>query len=75
MFDIVFAQLGVISKIRNKFVKIVAERFFVIAHVKNKDTKKQPFWLCLPVKLADGRMSVKKGKNLFIPKLQYFQFG
>ena len=36
MFDIVFAQLGVIPRTRNKFLKIVAvaERYFIIAHVK-----------------------------------------
>ena len=39
-----FAQLGVIARIRNKFVEIVAvaERYFMIAHVKNKESKKQP---------------------------------
>ena len=38
MFDTVFAQFGVISRIMNKFVEIVAtaERYFIIAHVKNK---------------------------------------
>ena len=35
MFDIVFAQLVVIPKIRKKFVEIVAESYFIIAHVKN----------------------------------------
>ena len=34
MFDIVFAQLVVIPKIRNKFVEIVAESYFIIAQVK-----------------------------------------
>ena len=45
MFDTVFAQFGVISRIRNKFVEIVAtaERYFIIAHAKNKESKKQPF--------------------------------
>ena len=44
MFDIVFAQSGVISRIRNKFVQIVAvaESYSIIAHVKNKKSKKQP---------------------------------
>ena len=60
MFDIVFAQLGVIPRIRNKIVEIVAvaERNFMIGHVKHEESKKQPF--C--VNLADGRMPVKKGK-------------
>ena len=35
-FDTVFAQLGVISRTRNKFVEIiaVAERYLIITHVK-----------------------------------------
>ena len=37
----------------------MAERYFIIAHVKNKETKKQSFRICLPGKLADGRMSIK----------------
>ena len=39
MFDIVFTQLGVIPRIMNKFVEIiaVAERSFVTAHLKNKE--------------------------------------
>ena len=65
MFDIVFTQLGVIPRIMNKFVEIiaVAERSFVTAHLKNEEWEKHPFSLWLPVKVADGRMSVKKGKN------------
>ena len=41
MFDIVFAQLEVIPRIRNKFVEtvVVAERHFTIAHVKKKRIK------------------------------------
>ena len=31
--------------------------------------------MCLPVKLADGRMSVKKEKKLLALNLQHFQFG
>ena len=30
---------------------------------KNKDSKKQPFPICLSVKLTDGRKSIKKEKN------------
>ena len=46
----------------NKFVEIIAaaERDFIIAHIKNKESKKQPFQICFPVKLANGRMSIKK---------------
>ena len=71
MFDIVFAQVGVIPTIRNKFVEIVVvvERYLIIAHVKNKESKKRPFWINLPVKLADRKMSVKKEKNC--PCLNY----
>ena len=29
-----------------------------------KESKKQPFLICLPVKLADGRMSRKKEKKI-----------
>ena len=45
MFDIVVTQLGVIPGIRNKFVEIaaVADRYFIIAYVENKELKKQPF--------------------------------
>ena len=41
MFDIVFAQLEVIPRIRNKFVEtvVVAERHFTIAHVKKKNQR------------------------------------
>ena len=63
MFDIVFVQLEVILRTMNNFVEIVAvaEHSFIIAHVKNEESKKQPFQIYFPVKLADGRMSVKKG--------------
>ena len=64
MFDIAFAQLRVIPRTRNKFVEVVAvaKRDFIIAHVKNKESKKHPFRICLPIKLADERTSIKKGK-------------
>ena len=41
MFDIVFAQLGVIPRIRNKFAKIVAvaERYFITDQFKNKESR------------------------------------
>ena len=60
---------------RNKFFEIVAvaECYLISNHVKNKESKKQPFQICLPVKLADGRMSMKKEKR-FLPNLQHFQF-
>ena len=61
-FDIVFAQLGVIPRRTNKSFEIVglAERYIIIIHVKNKEFKKQLFQIYLPVKLADGRMSIKR---------------
>ena len=63
-FDIAFAQLEVILRTRNKFSEIVdvAERYFIIAHTKNKESKKQPFEICLSVKLANRRMQIKKEK-------------
>ena len=30
---------------------------------KKKESRKQPFQICLPGQLADGRMSMKKEKN------------
>ena len=61
-FDIAFAQLGVIPRTRKRFDEIVAvaECYLISNHVKNKESMKQPFQLCLPVKLGDGRMSMKK---------------
>ena len=55
-FDIMFAQLGVVPKTRSKFVEIIAagECYLITTHVKNKESKKQPFRICLSVKLADG---------------------
>ena len=52
MFDIMFAQLGVILRTSDKFVEIVAfaERYFILVHVKNKESKKQPFQISRPVK-------------------------
>ena len=46
----------------------------VITHVKNKESNMQLLRIYLPVKLVDGRMPIKKGKNLFVPNLQYCQF-
>ena len=64
-FDTAFAQLGVIPRTRNRLDEIVgvAECYLISNHVKNKESKKQPFQICLPVKLADGRMSMKKEKK------------
>ena len=76
MSDIVFAKSGVIPRTRNKFVEIVtvAGPYFIIAHLKNEESKKQPFRICLPVKLADGRILKKRGKITSHLNLQYCQF-
>ena len=60
-FDIAFAQLGVIPRTRNTFDEIVpiAEYYLTTNHVKNKESKKHEI----------------KGKKIFRPNLQYFQFG
>ena len=74
-FHIVFTQLGVIPTTRNKFVKIiaVAECYLIIIHVKNRESKKQPFGIYLPVKLGDGGMPIKK--EIFFSHLIYNNFG
>ena len=56
-------QLEVIPRTKNKFVEMVsiAECYLNTNHVKI--SMKQPFRICIPVKLADERMSVKKEKN------------
>ena len=53
--NIVFAQLGVIPRTRKKLVETVAvaERYLIITQVKNKESKKQSFRICLPVNLVD----------------------
>ena len=76
-FDIAFVQFIVISRINNKLVEIVAvaECYLIVNHVK-KYQRTDIFRICLPVKLADGRISVKKEKNYsHWLNLQHFQFG
>ena len=46
---------------KKKRVIAVAERYLIITHVKDKESKKQPF--------------NKKVRNLLVPILQYCQFG
>ena len=62
-FSLFNVVLGVIPRTKNTFVEIVAAAkcYFIIAHVKIKKSKKQPFWIRNPLKLAGWRMSVKKG--------------
>ena len=60
-----------------RFVEIVAvaERYLIITHVKNKESKKQPFRICLHVIicLSCWKNINKKERNLFVPSLQYCQ--
>ena len=48
-FDIVFPQLEVIPKTRNKFVEIVvvAERYVIVTHVKKQRIKEAAVQICL----------------------------
>ena len=61
-FGIAFVQLGVIPRTRINFDETVAvaECYLIKNHVKNKESKKQPFQICLSVKLADRKMSMEK---------------
>ena len=63
-FDIVFAPLGVMPR-TNKIVEIAAasECYLIINLLKNKESKKQLFRIYLPIKLAEGKISMKKEKN------------
>ena len=76
-FDIAFAQFGVTPRTRNRLDEIVAvsECYLISNHVKNKESKKQPFQICLPVKLADGRVSMKKGKKFSYLIYHIFNLG
>ena len=44
-----FPQLGVIPGIRGIEIAALVERYVVISRVKNKESKKQPFRISLPV--------------------------
>ena len=72
MFDIVFAQLGVIPRIRNKFAKIVAvaERCFITDQFKNKESRSSN-----SCKISWWKNIIEKGKNFFGPNLEFCQFG
>ena len=75
-FDIVFPQLGVIPGIRSIEIVAVVERYVVISHAKNKESKKQKFRICLPVIicLSWWKNNNKKGRNFFVPSLKFCQF-
>ena len=62
MFDIVFAQLAV--RDRNKFVEVatLAERYFTIGHIQNKESKEQLFQIGFLVKLVEEGMLIKREK-------------
>ena len=49
----------------NKIVEIAAasECYLIINLLKNKESKKQLFRIYLPIKLAEGKISMKKEKN------------
>ena len=55
----------------------VAERYWVIPHVKNKESKKQPFLICLPIIIwfSWWKNNNKKGRNLFVPSLKFASLG
>ena len=71
-FDIVFVQLLVIEKTRNKIVEIevVTECYPINWRTKSNELL---FRINLNIKFADRRMS-KKWDNLLLPKLKYCQF-
>ena len=57
-----FTTFDKISKLR--LGNAVGDCFLIITGVQNKKSKKQPFRIYFYVKLADGRMSMKKGKKI-----------
>ena len=62
--DAAFEQLWIFAGSRNKYLEMVAfaERYLNITDVENKEWSKH-FRLYLSVKLADGKIPIKKGKN------------
>ena len=55
----------------------VAERYLIVTHIKNKESKKRPFRICLSVILclSSWKNINKKGRNFFVTSWQYSQFG
>ena len=45
------------------WIVAAGECFLIMIHVINKESKKQPLWIYLLVKLADGKMLIKKWKS------------
>ena len=66
---------GFNARTRNNFFEnvAVAKPYLIITNVQNKKLKRQLFQIYLPVKLAYGAISMKKGKN-HLSNLQYLQF-
>ena len=59
---------------KNFFEKVaVAKPHLIVTNVRNTKSKKQLLQIYLPVKLAYGTISIKKGKN-HLSNLQYCQF-
>ena len=61
-FDNAFAQLGVITRTRNKFAEIAAVSECYLIVNSRKRNKNIPLRIYFPVKPADGRMSMQKEK-------------
>ena len=66
---------GLNARTRNNFFENVAvvKPYLIITIVQNKKLKRQLFQIYLPVELAYGAISIKKGKN-HLSNLQYLQF-
>ena len=64
-FDIVFELLGVIARTNNKIVEIAgaSECYLIINPFKESGIKEAAVPNIPSVKLADGKMSMKKEKN------------
>ena len=71
-FNIMFAQLGVITRKRNKFTEIVAasKRYLII----NSGIKEAAVPTVPSRKISWWKNVSKKGKMFFVPNLQYCQF-
>ena len=71
-FNIMFAQLGVITRKRNKFAEIVAasKRYLII----NSGIKEAAVPTMPSREISWWKNVNKKGKMFFVPNLQYCQF-
>ena len=66
---------GFNARTRNNFFEnvAVAKPYLITTNVQKKKLKRELFQIYLPVKLAYGAISMKKGKN-HLSNLQYLQF-